>query len=70
MIKVLTKIITNILTALYQPFGFSILLSFFAMFFYLYVYHPTNAGKGWKSAIVTFGREFKKGVVDLESCLH
>ena len=27
MIKVLTKIITNILTALYQPFGFSILLS-------------------------------------------
>ena len=60
MIKVLTKIITNILTALYQPFGFSILLSFFAMFFYLYVYHPTNAGKGWKAAIVTWWQEFKR----------
>lgn len=59
-IKILTKILTNILTALYQPFGFSILLSFFAMFFYLYAYHPTDAGKGWKNAIVTFGREFKK----------
>lgn len=60
MIKVFTKILTNILTALYEPFGFSLLLSFFAMFFYLYAYHPTDTGKGWKSAIVTFGREFKK----------
>lgn len=60
MIGVIGKILTNILTALYQPFGFSLLLSFFAMFFHLYSYHPTNAGKGWKSTIVTFGREFKK----------
>lgn len=60
MIKVFTNILTNILTALYQPFGFSLLLSFFAMFFYLYAYHPTNVGKGWKAAIVTFGREFKR----------
>ena len=30
-IKVLAKILTNILTALYEPFGFSLLLSFFAM---------------------------------------
>ena len=40
MIKVFTKIHTNILTALYQPFGFSLFLPFFAMFFYLYAYHP------------------------------
>ena len=60
MISVIGKILTNILTALYQPFGFSLLLSFFAMFFYLYAYHPTDAGQGWKNAIVTFGREFKK----------
>ena len=32
------KILTNILTALYEPFGFSLLLSFLAMFFYLYAY--------------------------------
>ena len=52
MISVIGKILTNILTALYQPFGF--------MFFYLYAYHPTNAGKGWKSAIATWIEEFKK----------
>lgn len=60
MIKVFTKILTNILTALYQPFGFSLLLSFFAMFFYLYAYHPTDAGKGWKVAIVAWIEVFKK----------
>ena len=60
MISVIGKILTNILTALYQPFGFSLLLSFFAMFFYLYAYHPTDVGKGWKSAIVTWIEEFKK----------
>lgn len=59
-IKILTKILTNILTALYQPFGFSLLLSFFAMFFYLYAYQPSNAGKGWKIAIVTWINEFKR----------
>ena len=50
-IDLLGKILTNILTALYEPFGFSLLLSFFAMFFYLYAYEPIHAGKGWKSAI-------------------
>ena len=52
-IKVFSKILTNILIAFYEPFGFSILLSFFAMFFYLYAYEPTNAGKGWKNAMMT-----------------
>ena len=54
------KILTNILTALYEPFGFSLFLSFFAMFFYLYAYEPTAAGKGWKSAIVTWYQKFKE----------
>ena len=61
-IKILSKILTNILTALYEPFGFSILLSFLAMFFYLYAYEPTESGKGWKSAIVTWYKEFKESV--------
>ena len=61
-IKVLAKILTNILTALYEPFGFSLLLSFLAMFFYLYVYEPEEAGKGWKSAIVTWYQKFKGSV--------
>ena len=61
-IKVLAKILTNILTALYEPFGFSLLLSFFAMFFYLYAYEPSAAGKGWKNAIVTWYQKFKESV--------
>ena len=62
IIKVFSKILTNILTALYEPFGFAILLSFLAMYFYLYAYEPTEAGKGWKSAIVTWYKEFKESV--------
>ena len=45
-IDLLGKILTNILTALYEPFGFSLLLSFLAMFFYLYAYEPIHAGGG------------------------
>ena len=61
-IKAFSKILMNILIAFYEPFGFSILLSFFAMFFYLYAYEPTNAGKGWKSAIVTWYQKFKENM--------
>ena len=61
-IDLLGKILTNILTALYEPFGFSLLLSFLAMFFYLYAYEPQEAGKGWKSAIVTWYQKFKEDV--------
>ena len=62
VIEVLAKILGNILTALYEPFGFSLLLSFLAMFFYLYAYEPQEAGKGWKSAIVTWYQKFKESV--------
>ena len=61
-IDLLGKILTNILTALYEPFGFSLLLSFLAMFLYLYAYEPQEAGKGWKSAIVTWYQKFKESV--------
>lgn len=61
-IEILSKILINILTAFYESFGFSILLSFLAMFFYLYACVPVSAGKGWKSAIVTWYKEFKESV--------
>lgn len=61
-IDLLGKILTNILTALYEPFGFSLLLSFLAMFLYLYAYEPQDAGKGWKNAIVTWYKKFKESV--------
>ncbi len=55
-IDLLGKILTNILTSLYEPFGFSLLLSFLVMFFYLYAYEPTAAGKGCD--IVNIGLHF------------
>lgn len=55
LFEILKKIITNVLTAIYEPFGFALLLAFFALFFYLYAYHPVNAGKGWKTALRTWG---------------
>ena len=61
-IDLLGKIFTNILMAFYEPFGFSLLLSFLVMFFYLYAYEAQDAGKGWKNAIVTWHKEFKKSV--------
>lgn len=65
VIKVFSKIITNILTALYEPFGFSLLLSFLAMFFYLYAYEPTAAGRDWKKChnymVSEINREYNCG---------
>ena len=56
------KILTNIQTALYEQFGFALLFSFLAMFFYLYAYAPQDASKGWKNAIVTWYQKFKENV--------
>ena len=61
-LEILSKILINILTAFYESFGFSILLSFLAMFFYLYACVPVDVGKGWKGAIVTWYKEFKESV--------
>ena len=61
-IDLLGNIFTNILTAFYEPFGFSLLLSFLVMFFYLYAYKAQDAGKGWKNAIVTWYKEFKNSI--------
>lgn len=57
--EIIKKIITNVLTAIYEPFGFALLLAFFTLFFYLYAYRPVNAGQGWKTALRTWGTEFR-----------
>lgn len=59
LFEIINKIITNVLTAIYEPFGFALLLAFFALFFYLYAYRPVNAGKGWKAALRTWMTEFR-----------
>lgn len=57
---IIGKIIIDILTSIYQPFWFAILLSIMTMFFYLYVKCPEGAGKGWKAAVYTWVSHFKK----------
>lgn len=50
LIELLKKIITNVLTALYQPFWFAVILTVFLLFFYLYAYKPIDTGKGIRAA--------------------
>lgn len=59
LLEILKKVITNVLTAIYEPFGFALLLAFLAQFVYLYAYHPVNTGKGWKAALRTWITEFR-----------
>lgn len=60
MKTIIGKIIIDVLTSIYQPFWFAILLSIMTMFFYLYVKCPEGAGKGWKAAVYTWISHFKK----------
>lgn len=59
LFEIIKKIITHVLTAIYEPLGFALILAFFALFFYLYAYRPISAGKGWKIALHTWINEFR-----------
>ncbi len=54
MLEILNKIISNILTALYQPFWFSILAAILLMFLWLYAREH-----GWKEVFLIWIRTFK-----------
>lgn len=60
MKTIIGKIIIDVLTSVYQPFWFAVLLSVMSMFFYLYVHCPQEAGQGWKRALQTWIRSFKE----------
>mgnify|MGYP004512003443 FL=1 len=62
MREILQTIISNILTALYQPFWYAVLASVLLCFLHLYAYYPVNTGKGLKVAIKTWMKEFRKSV--------
>lgn len=54
MVELVNSIIVNVLTALYQPFGVSVLLAALFMFLYLY------AGEhGWKNSFEEWWRVFR-----------
>ncbi|MCD7825917.1 MAG: VanZ family protein [Clostridiaceae bacterium] len=71
MIDLISKILTNVLTALYQPFWFSVLLSVLFMFFWLYSHEelPSHEKigsaeecehqRGYKQSIKTWLHTFK-----------
>ena len=59
LIELLKKIITNVLTALYQPFWFAAILTVFLLFFYLYAYKPIDTGKGIRAAFRAWWQEFR-----------
>lgn len=54
MVETIGNIISNILTALYQPFWFSLLAAILLMFFHLYAREH-----GWKTSIQIWIKEFK-----------
>lgn len=59
LLERIKSIVSNILTALYQPFWYAVLSSVLLFFFYLYTYHPINVGKGIKLALKGWLEEFK-----------
>lgn len=54
MVETIGNMISNVLTALYQPFWFSLLAAVLLMFFYLY-----SKEHGWKTSIQKWMNEFK-----------
>lgn len=60
ILSLFKKIITNILTVLYQPFWVSITLAIFVSFFYLYAYQPTETGRGTKAAFKAWWKLVKE----------
>ena len=64
LIELLKKIITNVLTALYQPFWFAVILTVFLLFFYLYAYKPIDTGKGIRAAFRAWWQELVTEKID------
>ena len=57
--ELIKQIITDILTTLYQPFWFSVLLTITLSIVYLYAYQPVETGKGIKLASKAWIAVFK-----------
>ena len=60
MKDIIANITANVLTALYQPFWFSVALSVLALFFYLFAYHNETGGRGLKAAFSVWWKYFRE----------
>lgn len=58
MIEIMRNVIANVLTALYQPFGFAVIITIIFMFLYMYVQEY-----GWKTAVHHWLRSFKTNTI-------
>ena len=56
MIDIVKRIMENVLTALYQPFGFSVIMAVLVMFLYMFMKEH-----GWKVVVQRWLNEFKTG---------
>lgn len=54
MIDIMKRIIENVLTALYQPFGFALIMAILVMFLYMYMREH-----GWRMVVRQWVEEFK-----------
>jgi len=59
MLETFSTILKNVLTALYQPFWFAVLLSVLAMFLYLFATDKEASGNGLKQSFLTWLHYFK-----------
>ena len=60
--EIFKSIVTNVLTAPYQPFWFAVLLTIFILFFYMYAYHPIDTGKELNLLVLPWIRTFKNSL--------
>ena len=67
MKDIIASIITSVLTALYQPFWFFVILSVLVLFFYLFSYHNETGGRGTRGAFQC-GGSFLRTVLFFENC--
>lgn len=60
MQEMLKKVITDILTTLYEPFWFALLSALLLTIAYMYCYEPDGAGKGFKTYDVCMAWEIQE----------
>lgn len=58
LIEIIKKVITDVLTALYQPFSFSVILAVLFMFLYLFAQE-----RGWKAVFRQWWDAFKSSAI-------
>ncbi len=59
MIDIISAIMVNVLTALYQPFLFAVLTAYLFMYWYLFIVDNSRDPKNLKDSVLIWLRYFK-----------